>query len=170
MLRRGFLASAALLTLAACAPTVQSALSPGLSFGGPRLEENVFVSFDGARLGLTVWPARGGEPTAVIVALHGMNDYAAAFGLAASAWARMGITTYAYDQRSFGDAPNTGIWPGTDALTADMRTAAKLVRRRHPDLPLILLGESMGGAVIMAALAEQDLPEASGIVLVAPAG
>ena len=43
------------------------------------------------------------------------------------------------------------------------------MREKHPGLPLILLGESMGGAVIMAALAEASPPEADGFVLAAPA-
>jgi acylglycerol lipase len=49
----------------------------------------------------------------VIVALHGMNDYSNAFD---AAGARIGpgegITTYAYDQRGFGRAPQTGVVAG----------------------------------------------------------
>ncbi len=46
--------------LAACAPTTQLARRPASGFNGPRLEDDRFVSFDGARLGLTVWPASTG--------------------------------------------------------------------------------------------------------------
>src|SRR3546814_8291564 len=55
------------------------------------------------------------------------------------------------------------------ALTGDVATAAALLQVRHPDLPLYLLGESMGGAVILAALAGPQPPVADGIVLAAPA-
>ena len=154
-----------LLLAAACTPRV---VAPGPVVQDPAFTVGHLQMADGAVLPLRSW-APPGKPRAVVLALHGFNDYSKALEAPGQFFARHGVLTYAYDQRSFGDAPNTGIWPGTDALTADMRTAAKLVRRRHPDLPLILLGESMGGAVIMAALAEQDLPEASGIVLVAPA-
>ena len=75
------------LTLSGCAPMlVQQAGRPDLSFQGPRLEQQAMVSFDGARLGLTTWEAKG-EPWAVIVGVHGMNDYANAFHLAAPWWA-----------------------------------------------------------------------------------
>jgi len=169
MLRRAFLASAALLPLAACAPTVQHALSPGAAFGGPRLEDDAFVSFDGARLGLTVWPAEGGEPTAVVVALHGMNDYAAAFGLAAKAWATMGISTYAYDQRGYGRSPNRGVWPNEDLIVDDLRAMTALVRTRHPKATLAVVGVSMGGAAAMAAFGGANPPEADRVILLAPA-
>lgn len=169
MLRRAFLASAAFLPLAACAPTLQHAYRPGAGFGGPRLEADSFVSFDGARLGLTVWPAQGGEPTAVIVALHGMNDYSAAFGLAAEAWARLGITTYAYDQRGYGRSPNRGVWPSEDLIISDLRAMTALVRARHPEATLAVAGVSMGGAAAMAAFSSDSPPDADRVILLAPA-
>lgn len=154
-----------LLAAAGCTPRV---MGPGPAVQAPELAGDRLRMADGTVLPLRTWrPA--GAPRAVILGLHGFNDYSRAFEEPGAFFARRGVITYAYDQRSFGDAPNTGIWPGQDALIADLRTAARLVRERHPDIPLILLGESMGGAVIMAALAERDLPEASGIVLVAPA-
>ena len=143
-------------------------IAPGPAVQEPTLAADHLQMADGAILPLRSW-APAGKPRAVILALHGFNDYSKAFEAPGAYFARHGILTYAYDQRSFGDAPNTGIWPGTEALTADLRNAARLVRQRHPDLPLILLGESMGGAVIMTAMAERPLPEASGVVLVAPA-
>ena len=50
----------------------------------------------------------------------------------------------------------------------DLRVFARLVRARHPDTPLYLLGESMGGAVILSAAAEAPL-DADGVILSAPA-
>ena len=46
------------------------------------LDQNQMISFDGAELGLTVWEADG-APGIVIVGVHGMNDYANAFHMAA---------------------------------------------------------------------------------------
>ena len=109
-MRRAALLAFALL-IGACAPIEQRPLSPTLGFAGPRLDSDAFVSFDGARLGLTRWiPA--GAPWAVIVGVHGMNDYANAFHLAGPYWASLGIATYAYDQRGFGRSPERGVWAG----------------------------------------------------------
>jgi alpha-beta hydrolase superfamily lysophospholipase len=105
----------------------------------------------------------------VVLALHGFNDYSHAFAESGPALAANGLTVYAYDQRGFGEAPHRGLWAGSEVLTGDLATAAGLLRRRHPGLPLYLLGESMGGAVVLAALAGPNPPEAEGIILVAPA-
>ena len=51
------------------------------------------------------WPATNGAPTAVILGLHGYGDYRNAWEEPAAIWAQAGITTYAYDQRGFGAAP-----------------------------------------------------------------
>lgn len=107
-------------------------------------------------------------PQAVILALHGFNDYSAAFEGFASHAAEHGIAVHAYDQRGFGTNPDAGHWPGTGVLIADLGRARAKLRASYPDAPLYLLGESMGAAVIMAAAAEAPL-EADGVILVAPA-
>jgi acylglycerol lipase len=169
MNRRQFLITAtAPAVLAACAPTIQQAGVPGLGFSGPRLEDEVIVSFDGARLGLTVWKPEG-APRSAVIALHGMNDYANAFHFAAPKWAEAGIVTYAFDQRGFGRSPGRGVWGGEALMVEDLRVAVNLVRQRHPDLPVTVIGESMGGAVAIAAFASADPPQAHRMALMAPA-
>jgi len=126
-----------------------------------------YVTRDGLRLGLTHWDAS--TPFAVIVALHGMSDYSNAFAIPAPWWAEKGITTYAYDQRSFGRSPNPGIWPGNNMLRRDLADFVDVVKARHPGLPVYVLGESMGGAVAMTAFASDEPPKADGVILVAPA-
>lgn len=166
--RRGLLAAAPLL-LGACAPLAQSAGAPGPGFAGPRLEDDTLVAHDGTRLGLSVWPAEGGaEPWAVIVGLHGMNDYAEAFVLAAPVWAAAGATTYAYDQRGFGRSPQRGIWGGTELMIEDLRTACRLARARHPRAVLAVVGESMGGSVAIAGFSSDRPPDADRLILSAP--
>ena len=161
-----------LLSAAGCAPLVQIAGVPDLSFEGPRIEdgpEPAVVAADGTRLGLTIWLAATSEPSAVIVALHGMNDYAEAFTLAAPIWAEQGITTYALDQRGFGRSPQRGVWGGEALMVEDLRTLTRVVRARHPGVTLAVVGESMGGAVAIAAFASDRPPEADRLILSAPA-
>ena len=159
----------AALLLGGCAPAVwQQAAEPPAAFSGPQLESDAFVTFDGVRLGLTRWEAEG-EPWAVILALHGMNDYANAFHLAAPWWASQGVTTYAYDQRGFGRSPNRGIWPQEGLMAEDLRTAVTLARARHPDALIAVVGESMGGAVAANAFASDRPPVADRLVLLSPA-
>ncbi len=150
--------------LAACAPVTARL---GLERNNPIITTDTFVTRDGLHLPLRHWEAA--EPRAVIVALHGMSDYSNAFDLPATWWAEQGITTYAYDQRSFGGSPDPVLWPGNEALRRDLADAVSAVRARHPGLPVFVLGESMGGAVVLTAMADHVLPPVDGAILVSPA-
>ena len=162
-----YVAAAVLLVLllGACAPRFQLPGPPG---DEPRLTKSHAVMADGTALPLRSWPAEG-DRRAVMLALHGFNDYGNFIDRAAGHFGKAGIEVYAYDQRGFGNAPVRGRWPGTRALTGDLRTVARLLRRRYPESPLYLLGMSMGGAVIMTAQAEKPIPGVKGTILAAPA-
>lgn len=158
-----------ILTLAACAtPAIQPPLTPPPGFSGPSLAADAVVMDDGARLPLARW-APDGEPWAVIVALHGMNDSRASFRLAGPWWAEQGIETWAIDQRGFGQAPGRGVWAGEARMAEDLRTTVALARARHPRATIAVAGESMGGAVAIVAFASDRPPDADRLVLLAPA-
>lgn len=128
----------------------------------------MFISFDGEKLPLRAWlPAAPLE--AVVIALHGYNDYSAFINDAASYFNDRRIGIYAYDQRGFGAAPECGKWAGSEAMYGDLHTFISLVRQRHPDTPLYLLGDSMGGAVTMAAFSDARPLPGEGVILLAPA-
>ena len=157
------------LLLASCAtPAIQPALTPPPGFAGPALEPGHVVMDDGARLRLARWTPEG-EPWAVIVALHGMNDSRAAFRLAGPWWAEQGVETWAIDQRGFGESPGRGVWAGEARMVEDLRTTVALARARHPDALIAVAGESMGGAVAVAAFASDRPPDADRVILLAPA-
>ena len=148
-----------------CAPLVQPAGPPVVS---PALQDDRFVAADGAELPVRRW-LPDGPPRAVVLALHGFNDYGNFFAAPGAYLATQGIATYAYDQRGFGAAPHPGIWAGTAALAGDLMAVAAEVKERHRDVPLILLGESMGGAVVMVAVTGPRPPPADAVILAAPA-
>lgn len=152
------------LLLTACAIPRPPATAAGPH--APRLAAEEAVMDDGYRLPLRRW-GDGKPASAVVLALHGFNDYGNAFASLGSHLAGHGTLTYAYDQRGFGTTTTRGHWGGERRMIEDLRQVARLLRRRHPGLPLYLLGESMGGAVVMAARADRRL--ADGIVLIAPA-
>jgi len=135
----------------------------------PQIRADAIVARDGVRLPLRRWDAENGAPRAVIVALHGMSDYSNAFDMPGKVWAKLGITTLAYDQRGFGLSDRPGIWAGADAMRSDLNDAIAAARARYPGVPVFALGESMGGAVVLTALATEKPPAADGIILVAPA-
>ena len=153
-----------LVSLAACGPRFQD-FQPGLI--APALQDDILVTEDGKKLPFRVWEADG-ETEAVLLALHGFNMYSNYFDDPAKWWAKQGLTTYAYDQRGFGAAPEARFWGGTAAMAADARAMLDLLARRHPGRPLFILGESMGAAVAVLAMSEPPISKVDGVVLVAP--
>jgi len=142
----------------------------GPVIGDPAITPDAVIAADGRRLPLRSWLPDGAPPRAVILALHGFNDYSYAFDDPGRYWAGRDIATYAYDQRGFGAGPQPGIWAGTPTLIQDAGTAARLIQERHPGVPFYLLGESMGGAEVLVLLGSAHAPDGvAGTILVAPA-
>jgi len=133
----------------------------------PQLAESYALMDDGYRLPLSRWEAIG-DTRAVLLSLHGLNDYRFAFNNVGQYLARQGITVIAYDQRGFGNTDGVGLWHGSERLSADLVTMTALLREQYTDIPLYLLGESMGGAVVLSSLASAPL-DIDGAVLVSPA-
>ncbi len=108
-------------------------------------------------------------PRAVILAVHGFNDYGNAFAQFGDYAASRGIAVFAYDQSGFGANPNAGRWPGIAPLVADLVRERARIAALYPDPPVYLLGESMGAAVLIAAVAAHARLDAAGMIMTAPA-
>lgn len=135
----------------------------------PHFEDDFLVARDGMRLPLREWKADGEAPKAVIVALHGMSDYSNAFDMPGTEWAKRGITTLAIDQRGFGRSGNPGLWAGGDVMRRDLDDFAAAAHARYPGVKIFAAGESMGGAVLLSALASPEPPVIDGAILISPA-
>lgn len=172
MRRRVVSVLAAVLVLSACAPQVAPAGAPTTTAA---LSESVFKTSDGLALPVRRWMPADNMPKAVVLALHGFNDYSKAFDKVPDApgvgpfLAERGIAVFAYDQRGFGKSPNAGIWQGGENMVADAKAFAAQLRKTYPGVPLYLLGESMGGAVAISALADAPAGFVDGAILAAPA-
>ena len=141
---------------------------PGPTVTSPQETPDSFMMADGTRLPYRTW-LPDGDPWAVVLALHGMNDSRDAWEYPAPELAAHGVAVFAPDQRGFGDTAVRGYWPGTQALVDDARAMAGLLHQRYPHARLFLMGESMGAAVLMCLATAPGAPAADGYILVAPA-
>jgi alpha-beta hydrolase superfamily lysophospholipase len=180
-----------MLCLSACAPVMQQAMTVANINPAVGFSNSWFTSYDGAKLGLSVWKAAAqpakteqglgpeadsadaaeganADPEIVIIAVHGMNDYAGAFKAAGTYWSAHGAIVYAYDQRSFGRSPGWMIWPDPQVMRKDLATAVQVARRAHPHAKIAVVGESMGASVAITAFAEQPPPGADALILSGP--
>ena len=127
-----------------------------------------FNTADGSSLAARVWSHS--KPQHIVLGVHGFNDYSKSFErLAQHLLAETQATVYAYDQRGFGSNPQPGVWPGSEELINNLRHIAAQLRERHPGLPLTVIGESMGGAVVLIAASETPGLAADQLILKAPA-
>ncbi len=101
-MRHGLAIPALCLLLAACAAPgpadydalVAESAAPAPKAAPAHLTEQAFVTADGAELPLRVWRPTG-RVRAVILAVHGFNDYSNAFDGPATMLAWQGVETYA---------------------------------------------------------------------------
>ncbi len=152
-------------TLAACA------IPFGIPKGTPQrpiITSGYFNLPDGARLPYRSYlPA--GAPQAVVLALHGYTDSRDGWAMLAKVLNTQGIAVYAPDQSSFGATVNRGHWPGTATLVNEARDMAIQLRGQYPTTKLLIMGESMGGAVGILLGASPNPPPVDGYILSAPA-
>jgi alpha-beta hydrolase superfamily lysophospholipase len=125
-----------------------------------------FQASDGANVPYRLWNAHG-EPRAMILLLHGATDYAGAYDEIGPLLASRGFIAFAYDQRGFGATASRGRWAGKHRMMNDVKEAIAFLRKRtEKDLPLFIVGESMGAAI--AVRAAPHIERLDGIVLAAP--
>ena len=155
-----------LLNIAACVPMTRPA-GPAIANG--QLLSDVFITPDGSQLPLKKWHTPQTEIKAVIIAIHGFNDYSNFFHLAGTYLSQQQTISYAYDQRGFGGSPNRGLWAGIDTYIDDLNCFIQLVKTKHPETPVYLLGESMGAAIVITTITQANHQAIDGIILAAPA-
>jgi alpha-beta hydrolase superfamily lysophospholipase/thiol-disulfide isomerase/thioredoxin len=112
----------------------------------------------GTDVPIEAWKNGTVSPWAVLICIHGFSLHANSFAQFGTRMASLGVPTYAIDVRGFGSWQNTKECDRVDfdAALADIKAVVQSVRQAHPNLPIILLGESMGGALALQAAAENQ--------------
>ena len=118
-------------------------------------EINRLASPSGASVAYRHEPAVG-TARGVLMICHGLVEHAGRYRRFAQAMAAQGLEVYAHDHRGHGrtkadDAPiGRFAWKdGVDKVMADVMAMRMMVGERHPGLPVILFGHSMGGLIAL---------------------
>jgi alpha-beta hydrolase superfamily lysophospholipase len=117
--------------------------------------EMSLASPTGATLKLHASGAKGAE-RGVIQVNHGLAEHALRYGRFAEAMSARGFHIYAHDHRGHGgtkapDAPlgTFGNEDGAAKVIADVAAVHDLIAQKHPGLPVIIFGHSMGGLIAL---------------------
>jgi alpha-beta hydrolase superfamily lysophospholipase len=121
----------------------------------------------GARLYCRRCPARG-APRAVAISLHGLGDHSGLYPMVSEALGARGIAVYAPDLRGNGRSPGQrGHIEAWADLRVDLRSLVRRTRAEIPAAPLFLVGNSLGGLVVLD-FAAHHADELRGVVALAP--
>lgn len=100
-----------------------------------------------------------GEPAYLAMLAHGYGEHAGRHAELAERLEQDGAVVYAPDHRGHGySAGERALIDDPDALLEDFSKVYDLARDEHPDLPILLIGHSMGGLLATLFLQEADRP------------
>jgi alpha-beta hydrolase superfamily lysophospholipase len=100
-------------------------------------------------------PPEGVQTKVALLCLHGFSLHKGCYAAFGKTIAKDGIAVYALDMRGFGERKTNGKHTELDfdGSLADIKVMLQQIRKTHPGIPVVLLGESMGGAVALRAAA-----------------
>jgi acylglycerol lipase len=109
-----------------------------------------------------------GEPRAVVVIAHGAGEHSGRYEHVAARLITEGHAVYALDHRGHGrSAGKRALIDRIDNAVADLDALVVVALHRHPNVPLFLLGHSMGGLIALSyTVRHQD--RLTGLILSGP--
>lgn len=167
-----------LLTLAACAKNVPVP-TPDLPLTGAAVTQPItqanpveralgmFPAPDGTPLFEQWW--RPAQPTSALVLVHGLKDHSTRYDGFAHTAAAAGMAVFAFDLRGHGRSGGAPVSiKSFDEYISDLTAFLERTQERQPGVPLFLIGHSMGGAIALGTVIQQQ-PALRGLILSAAA-
>ncbi|MEY8018522.1 alpha/beta hydrolase [Mycobacterium servetii] len=110
--------------------------------------ERDFDGVGGVRIVYDVWTPDA-SPRAVVVLSHGLGEHARRYDHVAQCFGDAGLATYALDHRGHGRSGGKRVLVrDMSEYTGDFDTLVRIATREHPGLACVVLGHSMGGAIV----------------------
>lgn len=144
-----------------------------MATNGVIVEEFSLPSTDGSSTCVgTLWMPAEGEPRCLFQISHGMCEHIGCYDRSACDLARRGFAVYGIDHIGHGrtqpDASQRGVFDpanGNDQIIEDQHAVRQLMAGRFGDLPLVLLGHSMGSFVARCYIARHGEGLAGAIIM-----
>jgi alpha-beta hydrolase superfamily lysophospholipase len=112
--------------------------------------DGTFAGVGGLALYYQVWLPPNQGHRAVLVNLHGLGDHSSLYPTLANHFPARGIALYAYDMRGNGRSPGQRAFlHNWEEYRGDLHAFLTLVRQKEGNLPVFVLGHSLGGLVVL---------------------
>lgn len=108
------------------------------------------------------------QPKAAVVVVHGYSEHSGRYAHVAETFVKHGYAVYAYDHRSHGQSDGSKTYISSfDDVVDELGLFMKHIEPRMGELPLFVLGHSMGGLIVSLYMASRQ-PSVNGVILTSP--
>ena len=130
-------------------------------------ETQYFLSQDGLRIYYRHWDCEDASKICCIV--HGFGEHSGRYAHVAERLNKAGITVFAMDLRGHGlSQGKKGHAKSYELLMSDIEELLKTARSEYTDLPMFLMGHSMGGNLVGNYVIRMNTNELKGFILSSP--
>jgi alpha-beta hydrolase superfamily lysophospholipase len=107
-----------------------------------------FIGKGGLEIFFQQWEVT--NPKAILVIIHGLGEHSGRYGNLIDALQNRGIAIYGLDHRGFGrSGGKRGHVDSFMDYIYDMKIFVNMLKDKHPNKPVIMLGHSMGGVLAL---------------------
>lgn len=111
---------------------------------------------DGVQIFTQSWLPDAADPRAIVVLVHGFGEHSDRYDWVAGRLVSAGYAVYASDHRGHGRSQGDRALVDVDTVVADVDRLVDQAAGAHPQLPVAMLGHSLGGLIALRyALAHQ---------------
>src|SRR3954470_5949547 len=111
--------------------------------------ERSFEGVGGVRIVYDVWEPDDEDPRGVVVLCHGYAEHARRYDHVAQRFGESGLAVYALDLRGHGRSGGKRVYlRDISEYTDDFHTLVGIAAADNPGLKRVVLGPSMGGAIV----------------------
>ena len=108
------------------------------------INERFFASFDGTELYMKCNVPE--KPNGVIVIVHGLCEHQGRYDYVTDKLNSAGYSVYRFDHRGHGRSKGKSVYyTDFNEIVDDVNEAVKIAEAENPNIPLFILGHSMGG-------------------------
>lgn len=118
-----------------------------LDIGGIKMESKIISSFDGTKLFLKKdMPI---NPKAIVLIVHGLCEHQGRYDYLTQKLNQKGFGVYRFDHRGHGKSDGIRVYyDDYTQIFEDVNVLVDLIKKENTNLPLFLIGHSMGGYAI----------------------
>jgi len=95
---------------------------------------------------------------ALVVIVHGVGEHGGCYDELVEMFVSHSIGVFTYDQRGHGLSPGTRGHAAMDDLKSDLKYFVNDLKKKFSNIPIVILGHSMGGQLALRCAIEKDVP------------